>query len=64
MINISKGTEIGTKEIEENIGISKEYNVFEFQNALGKRDVLKANRIVNYFAANKKKILQWWYLLR
>ncbi|AFD07439.1 DNA polymerase III subunit delta [Solitalea canadensis] len=55
MINISKGTEIGTKEIEENIGISKEYNVFEFQNALGKRDVLKANRIVNYFAANKKE---------
>ncbi|MCO4292182.1 DNA polymerase III subunit delta [Solitalea sp. MAHUQ-68] len=54
MINIPKGAEIGVKEIETNIGISKEYNVFELQNALGKRDVLKANQIINYFAANKK----------
>ncbi|POY35307.1 DNA polymerase III subunit delta [Solitalea longa] len=54
MINIQKGAEIGVKEIETNIGISKEYNVFELQNALGKRDVLKANQIINYFAANKK----------
>ena len=37
------------------IGISKDYNVFELQRALTKRDVLKANRIVNYFAANPKK---------
>ena len=40
--------------IEENIGISKDYNQFELQNALGKRDVLKANRIINYFAQNQK----------
>ncbi|SMO75947.1 DNA polymerase III subunit delta [Solitalea koreensis] len=55
LINIPKGGSIGAKEIEANIGISKEYNVFELQNALGKRDVLKANRIINYFAANKKE---------
>jgi DNA polymerase-3 subunit delta len=41
--------------VEENIGISKEYNQFELQNALGKRDVLKANRIINYFAENERK---------
>lgn len=40
--------------IESNIGISKDYNVFELQDALINRDVVKANRIVNYFADNKK----------
>ncbi|NDV47483.1 DNA polymerase III subunit delta [Paludibacter sp. 221] len=40
--------------IEKNIGISKDYNVFELQAALINRDVLKANRIVLYFAENKK----------
>ena len=38
--------------IEKNIGISKDYNVFEFQKALGDKDILKANRIVDYFARN------------
>jgi DNA polymerase-3 subunit delta len=52
---------IGAKErtitsvhVEEHIGISKDYNQFELQNALGKRDVVKANRIINYFAENQK----------
>lgn len=40
--------------VEENIGISKDYNQFELQNALGKKDVLKANRIINYFSGNQK----------
>jgi DNA polymerase-3 subunit delta len=40
--------------IEKNIGISKDFNVFELQDALIKKDVLKANRIINYFADNKK----------
>jgi DNA polymerase-3 subunit delta len=40
--------------IERNIGISKDYNNFELQNAIGKRDVVKANRIINYFAGNQK----------
>ncbi|MFC2090761.1 DNA polymerase III subunit delta [Bacteroidota bacterium] len=40
--------------IERNIGISKDFNNFELQNALGKKDVLKANRIINYFASNQK----------
>ncbi len=54
MLNVVQGQEIGTKEIQENIGISKDFNVFELQNALAKRDVLKANQIVNYFGANPK----------
>ena len=40
--------------IERNIGISKDYNNFELQDALAVRDVLKVNRIVNYFEANQK----------
>lgn len=54
ILNLPKGTEISEKDIEENIGISKDYNVFELQRALGTRDVLRANRIVQYFAANPK----------
>lgn len=41
--------------VEENIGISKEFNNFELQNAIVNKDVLKANRIINYFAQNPKK---------
>jgi DNA polymerase-3 subunit delta len=40
--------------VEKNIGISKDYNVFELQSALINRDILRANRIVRYFADNKK----------
>jgi DNA polymerase-3 subunit delta len=45
---------ITPSHVERNIGISKDYNQFELQNALGKRDVLKANRIVNHFGENEK----------
>lgn len=47
-------TEINTDHIQKNIGISKEYNIFELQKALGTKNILKANQIVNYFAANPK----------
>ena len=40
--------------IEKNIGISKDYNNFELVGALAVRNVLKVNRIVNYFEANQK----------
>ncbi len=49
-----KSSVITTDTIEKNIGISKEYNNFELQNALVRGDVLKANRIVNYFGQNQK----------
>jgi len=45
---------IELETIEENIGISKDFNNFELTNALSVKDILKANRIVNYFAANPK----------
>lgn len=53
-INIAKGKIIDDSLIEQYIGISKEFNVFELQNALGVKNVLKANQIINYFAANEK----------
>lgn len=53
-INMEPGSEVTAQHIEENIGISKEYNIFELQKALGVRDILKANRIVKYFTANPK----------
>ncbi|MGC6429287.1 MAG: DNA polymerase III subunit delta [Flavobacteriales bacterium] len=54
MIICDKDKEISTDLIEKNIGISKDYNVFELNNALSIRDHLKANRIVNYFENNPK----------
>ena len=41
--------------VEKHIGFSKDFNQFELQDALGRRDVVKANRIINYFAENEKK---------
>ena len=54
MINIPQGTTINEDIIEKNIGISKDFNVFELQSAFGKKDILKANQIVNNFASNPK----------
>jgi DNA polymerase-3 subunit delta len=54
MLNVATGQEITLKHIHDNIGISKEYNVFELQAALGKKDAFKANQIINYFEANPK----------
>lgn len=53
-IALPKNRSIDDTDVERNIGISKDYNVFELQNAIGSRDVLKANRIVNYFGDNGK----------
>lgn len=53
-INLTKGATISPKIIEENIGISKDFNVFELNKALGDRNVLKANRIINHMGKNEK----------
>lgn len=45
---------ITTALIEKNIGISKDYNNFELQKAVGEKNILKANMIVHYFANNQK----------
>lgn len=52
---LEKGTRITPEDIERNIGISKEFNNFELNSALAKREVLKANRIINYFGKNQKQ---------
>ena len=53
-IILPKGTIISAKHIEENIGFSKDFNVFELQNALGSKNQLKAYQIAQYFADNPK----------
>ena len=54
IIALPKKKSIDDADVERNIGISKDYNGFELQNAIGSRDVLKAKRIVNYFGDNGK----------
>ncbi len=54
IINLPAKSEITTEHIQTNIGISKDYNVFELHSAIGKKEVLKANRIINYFNSNPK----------
>ena len=46
--------EITPLDIEQNIGISKDYNNFELKKAIGERNIVKATKIVNYFAQNPK----------
>lgn len=54
MLNIPAGREITTEDVQNNIGISKDYNVFELQSAIARKDAFKVNQIINYFAANPK----------
>ncbi len=53
-IFIEPGTTINEVHIEENIGISKDYNIYELANAVAVKDYLKAMKIVNYFDQNLK----------
>jgi DNA polymerase III subunit delta len=55
LINLKAGEEISAAVVEKFVGISKEYNVFELQKSLTQRDILKANKIANYLAANPKE---------
>ncbi len=54
VIVVPKGKAITMKEIEENIGISKDFNIFELQSALGKKDIYKSNLIINHLGQNPK----------
>jgi DNA polymerase-3 subunit delta len=51
---LPEDTIINDKHIEENIGISKDFNNFELRKALGEKNLVKANRIINYFSENSK----------
>ncbi|WP_318640542.1 DNA polymerase III subunit delta [Flavobacterium ardleyense] len=54
-IILPKGSTITAANIEENIGFSKDFNVFELRNAIGERNEFKAYQIVNNFAQNPKE---------
>ena len=54
MIVLPKDSLISPIHIEENIGISKDYNNFELRKAVGERQIVKANQIINYFSDNPK----------
>lgn len=53
-IVLPKGTQISPEHIEENIGISKDFNNFELIKAIGENNIKKAHQIVIYFAENPK----------
>lgn len=53
-VNLGKKKTISEEDIEEFVGVSKEFNVFELQAALAKKDLAKAIRIILYFEANPK----------
>ncbi len=53
-VNLGRRKTITEEDIEEFVGISKEFNVFELQAALGAKDIPKAMRIIQYFEANPK----------
>jgi len=55
LITLPQGKPVITTElIEKNIGISKDFNNFELQKAIGEKNIYKANMIVRYFADNPK----------
>lgn len=53
-VNLSTRKTITEDDIEKYIGVSKEYNVFELQDALAKKDLARAIRIILYFESNPK----------
>ena len=53
-INLATRKNITEDDIENFVGISKEFNVFELQHSIANKDLYKAIRIIQYFAANPK----------
>ncbi|MFZ6012263.1 MAG: DNA polymerase III subunit delta [Bacteroidota bacterium] len=54
-IALTPGQTLSVEQIMNQVGVSKEYNIFELQKAILQRDTLLANKIVNYFESNTKK---------
>ena len=53
-IALPEGGEVSDALIEQHIGISKEYNIFELTNALADKDISRVTRIIQYMRANEK----------
>jgi DNA polymerase III subunit delta len=54
-VSLQRGSQVTPEIIERDIGISKDYNIFEFQKAIGTRDLLRANQIMLHFGNNLKE---------
>jgi len=54
-IGATKGESISAEKVMAQVGVSREYNIFELQKALIRKDALLAAKIVNYFEGNTKK---------
>jgi len=54
-IILPKGSTVTPEVIEQNIGFSKDFNVFEFRKAIGEKNQLKSYKIAQYFAENPKE---------
>jgi len=54
LVNLAERKSINEDDIEKYVGVSKEYNVFELQDALTKKNLSKAIRIIQYFESNPK----------
>ncbi len=55
IISLAPGEGITAERVMNQVGVSKEYNIFELQKAIINHDTLLANKIVNYFESNTKK---------
>lgn len=53
-VNLQQRKQINEDDIENFVGVSKEFNIFELQAAMGRRDMHAALKIINYFEANPK----------
>lgn len=53
-VNLAKRKNITEDDIEEFVGVSKDFNVFELQASLAKKDLAKSIRIIQYFESNPK----------
>lgn len=54
LINIKDKQEISADHVEQYVGVSREFNLFEFQKAVGEGNFFKAQKIIQYFGANPK----------
>jgi len=54
ILNLKGKTEITERDIEQYVGISKDYNAFELQAAIARKDMAKAIKIIQYFSSNPK----------
>lgn len=53
-VNLGERKKISDQDIEQYVGVSREFNTFEFTSAIAAQDLPKALRIIQYFESNPK----------